>query len=127
MIRSQLPAASLRLAKAAFAACLLAVLVLTLMPVSIPDHFAHEDKVHHILAFMALAILASAAWNPPAWKLIVSLVALGGAIEVAQYFIPNRSCELADLEADTVGAIVGWAVYPLLLAVFLKWQARRNS
>lgn len=110
----------------AFYGCLLAVLVLTLMPVAIPNQFPNEDKWHHVLAFLALATLAGLAWSPPWWKLVPALSALGALIEVLQHFIPNRSMDVHDWQADTVGVIIGCFLCPLLLFIYRRWP-RRNS
>lgn len=127
MVASRLPGRIGRLAAPAFLVCLVAVLVLTLMPVSIPDEFPSEDKVHHLLAFGALAILACSAWGPPWWVVVPALSGLGAAIELIQHFIPNRSMELNDWVADTAGVLIGWFIYPLLLHGCQWLLARRNS
>lgn len=79
-------------ARAAFWLATAAVLVLMLSPgPPLPrDPFNLWDKAHHALAFAmltVLAVLAVLGWPQPAlrWRILLSLVALGGAIEVAQH------------------------------------------
>ena len=100
-------------ARAAFWLATVAVLVLTLRPAEhLPARgpFNFWDKAQHALAFAVLTVLAFLAWPQTAlrWKLILSLVALGGAIEVAQHLTGWRHGEWADWAADAVGvALVG--------------------
>lgn len=100
-------------ARAAFWLTTVALLVLTLMPASqLPSlgPFNFWDKAQHALAFAVLTVLGLLGWPEPAlrWKLILSLVALGGAIEVAQLLTGWRHGECADWAADASGvAVVG--------------------
>lgn len=75
----------------------------------------YEDKVKHALAFAALALLGWRAGYREALHLGAGLLALGGAIEVAQSFTPWRSAEWADLLADAIGVAVGLWLAPRLL------------
>jgi hypothetical protein len=93
----------------------LAVLVLTLSPGEfLPrDPFNLWDKTQHALAFAVLTGLAVLGWPQPAlrWRLLFSLVVLGGAIEVVQHLSGWRHGEWADWAADAVGvALVGLVV-----------------
>jgi hypothetical protein len=110
-------------ARAAFWLATLAILVLTLTPGQhLPrDPFNLWDKTHHALAFAVLAVLGLLAWPQPAlrWRLSAGLVALGGAIEVAQHLTGWRHGEWADWAADAVGV----ALVALLAWV---WRARHS-
>ena len=100
-------------ARAAFWLGTVAVLVLSLLPAEhLPARgpFNLWDKAQHALAFAMLTVLGLIAWPQPAlrWQLLLSLVALGGAIEVAQHLSGWRHGEWADAAADAVGvALVG--------------------
>lgn len=68
------------------------------------------DKSNHMLAFGTLAFTSVwALWPRPRqwWLLAVALLAYGGGIEIAQGFLPPRSCDWHDLVADGVGIAVG--------------------
>ena len=101
------------LARAAFWLATASVLVLTLMPASqLPPlgPFNFWDKAQHALAFAVLTVLGLLAWPQASlrWRLLLSLVALGGAIEVAQHLTGWRHGEWADWAADALGvALVG--------------------
>ena len=73
------------------------------------------DKVEHAAAFGLLQILALRALRyelpgalPRAmpWVAALTSTAIGGALELYQLTVPNRSAELMDLVADAVGAVI---------------------
>jgi hypothetical protein len=100
-------------ARAAFWLATVVVLSLTLLPVEhLPPRgpFDFWDKAQHTLAFAVLTALSLLGWPQPSpqWRLLLSLVALGGAIEVAQHLTGWRHGEWADWAADAAGvALVG--------------------
>jgi VanZ family protein len=68
------------------------------------------DKLNHACAFAAMAFAAMLGFrNRLHYRRYVALglVAYGAAIEIAQRFVPGRSCEWGDLLADSVGIAVG--------------------
>lgn len=82
--------------------------------------FPNADKLHHAVAFLALAGLLLALVERRHYAAVcVALLAFGGAIEVAQYLMPyGRSAEWADLAADALGVALGLA---LSLAIRRSW------
>ncbi|MBI3350785.1 MAG: VanZ family protein [Burkholderiales bacterium] len=81
------------------------------------------DKSNHALAFGSLAFSSVWAWwqRPRQWPLLViALLAYGGAIEIAQSFLPPREGDWWDLLADGVGITLGLlAAWPVT-----AWTAR---
>jgi VanZ family protein len=82
-----------------------------------------SDKLLHAVAFLILALLTARAvrYELPASArvgrigLAVALsVAIGVLLEVYQLALPDRSAEVADAVADSIGAVLGGIV---LLAV----------
>ncbi len=77
------------------------------------------DKLQHVLAYAVLSGLGGHVY--PARKSLVALflglVALGGVLEVIQFFLPNREAEIGDAVANAVGAGIG------LLAVGMSCKA----
>ena len=77
------------------------------------------DKVEHFGAYGLLGILAmdavrrSSTLTLPKAALVAILItsAYGASDEFHQRFVPNRSCDVWDWTADTIGGIVGVAVY----------------
>jgi VanZ family protein len=73
------------------------------------------DKLEHVVAFAVLQILALRALRyelPGVWPRAMPWVAaflsilVGGALELYQLTVPNRSAELLDLVSDAVGAVL---------------------
>ena len=78
------------------------VAVLALTPAPPPQVELGWDKLNHVAALAALA----------------ALLAFGGAIELLQLQVPNRSAEWRDLGADAIGIALGaWLA--------LQWLRRR--
>jgi VanZ family protein len=87
-----------------------AILWLALSPVPPKTVDTGWDKANHAMAFAALGFVSVwAVWPRPrgwAW-LVLALLAFGGAIEIAQTFLPPREGDWWDLLADGVGIAVG--------------------
>lgn len=77
------------------------------------------DKLHHFLAFAALAAPLSFARPRRALWVVLAAAAFGGAIELVQPHV-GRHGDLADALANTLGAMAGAAV-----AVVTRWAAGR--
>ena len=101
-----------------FWAAALGVAVLSLMPIAYlpPQVFSLWDKAQHALAFTALALLGLLAYPRQPWRMVLALLAFGGAIELAQAATGWRYGEWSDWLADAVGLAAGWA---------LAWHPRR--
>ena len=115
--RPSLPKPSLVLQSTRFWQALLPVLLvvvawLAMTPQPPPELTLGWDKLNHGSAFVALALLA--------------LLAYGGLIEVAQWFVPGRAGEWADLLADAVGLAIGaalaWLVLRLAALAAQRWR-----
>lgn len=91
-------------------ASMAAVVAGSLLPVSGPPVVPHFDKIQHFAGYAWLAVLPWAAFAGPgtASRMSLAMFALGGAIEVAQQFVPGRCASLADLLANGVGVACGW-------------------
>jgi len=87
----------------------------TLTPVENLPEVSGSDKVYHLISF-AILTLPIAIIRPQAIWIILSLsIAYGGLIELLQPLV-NRNCEMADLLADAVGAMLGVLVTRALKA-----------
>ena len=83
------------------------IAVVTLIPSSAAPEVPGGDKMHHVLAFMALT-LPSAAFYPKALLRIVLAAAFyAGPIEIIQSFV-GRSGQIADFLADLLGIAIGF-------------------
>ena len=95
-------------------ACMLAVLVLSLIPPGPELPTTGWDKTNHLLAFGVLALLGCRGYPRNVAMLLVCLLAFGALIEVLQSLTPYRFAEWGDLLADALGLVLGWAAGLLL-------------
>lgn len=87
--------------------CMLAVLVLALMPAVPHMPTTGWDKSNHVLAFAVLFVLANRAYSSRAGAVLLSLLAFGALIEVLQSFTPDHVADWQDILADGVGLLLG--------------------
>lgn len=88
------------------------------------------DKLDHLSAFAALALLARAGWpGARRWMTAAGLFAYGVGIEVVQGSpLVNRTASVSDLGANIVGIVIGLALALWLgrLARTLSWLPTRR-
>lgn len=96
--------------RSAFWLCVVAVLVLSLMPPSVQLPSTGWDKTNHLLGFAVLAALGCLAWPSRTTRVLAGLLAYGALIECLQALTPYRFAEGADLLADALGLALGWAL-----------------
>jgi len=99
----------------------LLIAFLTLAPVS-GKNVPGSDKLHHLLAFMALAFPLPFARPSLVLPVILGVSAYGGLIEIIQPFF-GRNADWGDFVADFIGASLGG----LLGAQTGKWFRRYVS
>jgi len=94
------------------------LLYLTLSPdVYHRPTFSNVDKVYHFIGFAAFTGFLTLAYPKiKAWLVIVTGALLGGAIEIAQHYIPHRAASVGDLAADALGAVFAVGVIVLIRA-----------
>ncbi|QYX56938.1 VanZ family protein [Roseovarius sp. SCSIO 43702] len=94
--------------------------VLLLLPPGVDVVSVSNDKMGHVLAFTALVFPLAVV--RPSWAMAIwfSAVAYGGLIEVIQP-LAGRAAELADLDADALGAALGVCIG----AAIGHWRNRR--
>ena len=101
------------------------ITVLALMPAPPQQANLGWDKLNHLAAFAALALCAVFGWrsSPASRRIVVllGLLAFGGAIELVQLQVPNRSGEWSDLGADALGIGLG----ALLAWLWLRYRKER--
>lgn len=85
------------------------------------------DKANHVLAFTALALCASLAFDAVAGlprRVALALLAYGVAIELAQSQIPGRSADGHDLVADGLGVAAGLLLAHLCTRLWTRRSRR---
>jgi VanZ family protein len=88
------------------------------------------DKLSHAAAFAAMAFAADLGLRNLRWHrryVALGLMVYGGAIEIAQMFVPGRSCEWGDLLADGIGIAVGMQLATVMLRVVLRLASRTQQ
>jgi VanZ family protein len=92
---------------------LLMLLVISYLAFRMPpqgDDFAQADKLRHIAAFAALAVVARLCGRPSGLNLLIvvgGLLLYGGFIEIVQTTLPHRIGDWVDLVADSLGILLG--------------------
>ena len=110
----------------------LLILTLTSLPgVDVPDIHLN-DKIEHLMAYGGLGFLLNLSLRIqnkftfikkyPAWFSILIVSTYGALDELHQLFIPDRSCDILDWSADTIGVIIGVTVMTLLILAVEKKQ-----
>jgi len=89
----------------------LIIIALSLVPVGHPE-FSPNDKVNHIIAWGALAILGCLGWVARL-RLVLVLWCASFALEGAQGLTGYRMFSLADAAANGVGLLAGLAIVTL--------------
>ena len=94
---------------------LFAITYLALSPAPPQVATTLSDKFNHTLAFGTLTILGRYAfpWFSPTTLLSLALT-YGTSIEIAQLFIPNRSCDARDILADMLGTLLALSVLKIV-------------
>lgn len=115
------------LARVAFWACLLGVVVLSLTPVQqLPPQVLNLwDKAQHAGGFAVLTQLGLWAYPQRAVTLLAAMLALGAGIEVAQAATGWRYGDVRDWVADAVGVAAAYTVWRLLQVVCGRSQCQR--
>jgi VanZ family protein len=80
------------------------------------------DKVAHFGIYLGLGALIAWAWERY-WPAILVASAYGALDEFHQHFTPNRSVELGDFIADTLGAAAG----VLLIVLLQRYRSRHGA
>ncbi len=99
------------LGRICFFAGILVVAVGSLSPQSTGMPFQLSDKLVHVVAYAVLGVAGAVGYphRSKAALLIVGLTVLGGAIEIAQIYVPGRDGSLLDAAANAIGSILGVA------------------
>lgn len=83
-----------------------------------PIDLLNIDKFYHFSAFAGFTFFFKLGYRKLPGYLILGIASLiGGAIEVAQLYIPNRGFSVADIAADIVGVAFGFWLSSWLLKI----------
>lgn len=108
-----------------------AVVLITYLSITPMDHAVSDslnDKANHFIAFYVLSFLADFSFPETRfdWRKVMYILGYGVAIEVIQFYLPNRMFSLFDVLADGAGILIFALSIPWLkkLAVLHpRWDA----
>jgi VanZ family protein len=107
----------------AFWLAMVAVLILSVAPMSPPKFniFSWQDKFHHFAAYGVLCVLAIKSYGTqqPIWKIGLGLVSFGLGIEIIQLSTNYRYGEFMDLVANILGIL-----FAICLSRILRWDLK---
>ncbi len=128
----------LKLIKYLYYFSLIALLILYLYPGSLIGYFFYGDfgeqpdlipnptgtSINHAIAFLYLSILGltSHMRDKSFNQTIIFLISLSIILELAHYFIPNRSFEFLDLFANLLGTLIA-----IFIIIFYKKYKKKIS
>jgi VanZ family protein len=103
----------------ALAAAVAAITWLATTDRALPELAGLSDKLNHVIAFLALGLLADRSFPQARFGLAkaAALLAYGAAIEAVQHFLPWREASLPDILADAAGIGLYAAARPLFLMI----------
>jgi VanZ family protein len=107
-----------------FAAGIVAVVTLSLLPGNDMPSVDVSDKIEHAVAYALLGLTGGLGFptRRAAIVLLVLLPLLGVALEIGQLRVPERSAEVADALADWIGAAL-----TLLPILFVRLRSTRTQ
>lgn len=87
---------------------LLVLIVLSLVPVHLPDGPEDSDKIMHLAAYMLVVLLWPRSWLRSNWAMFCFATGLGLVLECGQGVLPTgRFMEVRDVLANSLGASLG--------------------
>src|SRR3954453_13996825 len=100
---------------------------MSLTPVQLPPGLS--DEVLHFTGYALMSAGAVGFCHEPRRLGLPALLAagVGGAVEIAQAFTPDRSPELLDFAADAAGAALGWLLALAWLVLVAPPPRRRPA
>lgn len=89
--------------------CIVAIVVLSLLPGSERPHTGATGPLEHIFAYGGTGFLLALSYQSLRTRLLllVGLSILSGLFEIAQLWIPGRNSEVIDMLASIAGLSVG--------------------
>lgn len=85
-----------------------------------------SDKLVHFGVYAVMVVSAATFCRRagPLFVLVLLAIAIGGLIEIAQGLVPHRSLSLGDAVANALGALFGYGVALIALAL---WHRLRTN
>ena len=97
---------------------LIALIILSLVPLSSIESPGNTDKIAHFIAYLILSVLVYFISGSLKQKvyLFISVIVIGIVLESIQNLIPGRSFSYFDMLGNVAGAVFGYLLSWMLLA-----------
>jgi len=116
-----MPPKNHKIIKLSFWIALVSSYILAVLPQEeVPKLTPFGDKSNHFIAFGVLTVLLLHAYNIRYRSAFAWMLLYGIFIEISQLFTLNRSSEILDVAADTVGIFAGILLYGIYSRYFAK-------
>ena len=100
--------------------CIVALVVLSLLPKQHMLRTGFGGHIEHILAYLGTAfVVASAYCRTRRLHIVGGLVAYAGTLEVLQNFSPGRTPAIEDFACSSLGVLLGVGLYAIADRVVL--------
>jgi VanZ family protein len=106
-----------------------AIVVLSLLPGHDRPHLVEVSQFEHVGAYGAAGVALALGYTQLRSHVMIGLclMALAGALELGQLWVPGRNARVIDWAAGSLGA---WAGIALVLALFwlqARWRTRGSA
>ena len=108
--------------------CVLAIIVLSLVPGVDRPHTGLPGKVEHFIAYCSTGTLFALGFWSIGSRVVIALglTLLAGLMEILQMWVPGRHPAIADAVASSMGGLVGIALGGLLLTLVAQAHKKRR-
>ena len=102
----------------------LAIGVVSLVPGQGRPHVLSQNQWEHLAAYVVAGMLLGTGYPRSKTMVLigVALTAYGGALELAQLWVPGRMARLTDFGHSALGAWIGLTVIFLVRWSYLQWR-----
>lgn len=109
-------------------AIVIAIWILSLIPLNGAPPVPGGDKAHHALAYFACMFCWAQVYPLPLQrlKLAIAFIVMGALVECAQGLTSYRFFEWLDMIANTAGVALAWLVVTVQLSVQRRLTSRRT-
>jgi len=107
--------------------CIVAIIVLSLLPGSLRPHLFENGSIEHVLAYAGTGFLLAISYHALHTRLLflVGLGVLSCLFEIAQIWIPDRHPQVIDAVASTAGAAIGLLVGAAAVSILKRGEGTR--
>jgi len=109
-------------------AIVIAIWILSLIPLTGAPPVPGGDKTHHALAYFACMFCWAQVYSLPLkrLKLAIAFIVMGALVECAQGLTSYRFFEWLDMVANATGVIVAWFVVTVQLSLQRRYSSPRK-